>query len=90
MPELEIKLFFEGDRRQAYLVRFVVLLFLSTVIATSGVLSDSTATVIGAMFIAPLMTPILATTAALIMGQPSRARASVAIVTGDARIRRDT
>jgi hypothetical protein len=39
-----------------------VLLFLSTVIATYGILSDSTATVIGAMIIAPLMTPILATT----------------------------
>jgi uncharacterized membrane protein len=58
--ELENKLFFEGERRQAYLVRFVVLLFLSAVIATYGVLSDSTATVIGAMIIAPLMTPILA------------------------------
>ncbi|MFN2172335.1 MAG: DUF389 domain-containing protein [Candidatus Promineifilaceae bacterium] len=82
LPELEQKLFFEGDRRQAYLVRFVVLLFLSTVIATYGILSDSTATVIGAMIIAPLMTPILATTAALVMGQLNRARASVAIVAG--------
>ena len=82
LPELEKKLFFEGDRRQAYLVRFAVLLFLSTVIATFGILSDSTATVIGAMIIAPLMTPILATTAALIMGQPHRARTSVAIVAG--------
>ena len=82
LPELEKKLFFEGDRRQAYLVRFSVLLFLSTVIATFGILSDSTATVVGAMIIAPLMTPILATTAALIMGQPYRARTSLAIVAG--------
>jgi uncharacterized membrane protein len=35
------------------------LLLLSAVIATAGVVSDSTATVIGAMIIAPLMTPIL-------------------------------
>jgi uncharacterized protein DUF389 len=35
------------------------LLLLSTVIATAGVVSDSTATVIGAMIIAPLMTPLL-------------------------------
>ncbi len=82
LPELEHKLFFEGERRQAYLVRFFVLLFLSTVIATYGVLSDSTATVIGAMIIAPLMTPILGTTAGLVMGQPHRARTSMAIVAG--------
>ena len=82
LPDLEKKLFFEGEQRQAYLVRFVVLLFLSTVIATYGVLSDSTATVIGAMIIAPLMTPILATTAALIMGQGGRARTSALTVLG--------
>ena len=82
LPILESKLFFEGARRRAYLVRFVVLLFLSTIIATYGVLSDSTATVIGAMIIAPLMTPILATTAALVMGQPQRARDSATIVLG--------
>jgi uncharacterized hydrophobic protein (TIGR00271 family) len=35
------------------------LLLLSAVIATAGVVSDSTATVIGAMIIAPLMVPIL-------------------------------
>jgi uncharacterized membrane protein len=35
------------------------MLALSAVIATAGVLSDSTATVIGAMIIAPLATPIM-------------------------------
>ncbi len=82
LPDLESQLFFEGDRRRPYLVRFTVLLFLSTIIATYGVLSDSTATVIGAMIIAPLMTPILATTAALIMGQTKRASTSFLIVIG--------
>ena len=43
------------------LVRYGVLLVLSAVIATGGVLVDSTATVIGAMIVAPLATPILAT-----------------------------
>ncbi len=38
--------------------RFWLLLGLSAVIASAGVLSDSTATVIGAMIIAPLGTPI--------------------------------
>lgn len=82
VSELESKLFFEGDRRQPYLVRFTVLLFLSTIIATFGLLQDSTATVIGAMIVAPLMTPILATTAALVMGRLSRVTESALIVLG--------
>jgi uncharacterized membrane protein len=61
VPKFEAKLFFEGAKRRVNLERFAVLLFLSTVIATYGVLGDSTATVIGAMIIAPLMTPIMAT-----------------------------
>lgn len=80
LPEFENELFFEGDRKQRYLVQFVVLLFLATVIAAEGVIEDSTATVIGAMIIAPLMTPILATTAALIMGNGKRAWQSLALV----------
>lgn len=43
-------------------------------------IEDSTATVIGAMIIAPLMTPILATTAALMMGNGSRAWRSLLLV----------
>jgi uncharacterized hydrophobic protein (TIGR00271 family) len=82
LPDLESKLFFEEDRRRPYLVRFTVLLFLSTIIATYGVLADSTATVIGAMIIAPLMTPILATTAALVMGQTKLAADSIMTVVG--------
>lgn len=82
VSELERKLFFEDDRRQPYLVRFTVLLFLSTIIATFGLLQDSTATVIGAMIVAPLMTPILATTAALVMGRLSRVTESALIVLG--------
>ncbi len=84
IPELESKLFFEGDRSRRYLVRFTVLLFLSTVIAANGVIEDSTATVIGAMIIAPLMTPILATTAALVMGSGPRAWRSVLLVVAGA------
>src|SRR3954454_25321229 len=38
---------------------FWTMLVLSAVIACTGVLSDSTATVIGAMIIAPLATPIM-------------------------------
>jgi uncharacterized hydrophobic protein (TIGR00271 family) len=82
LPDLESKLFFEGERRRPYLVRFIVLLFLSTIIATGGILVDSTATVIGAMIVAPLMTPIIATTAALVMGRLERALYSALIVIG--------
>lgn len=63
VPRFEAKLFFEGARRRRYYEQFGVLLVLATVIATMGVLGDSTATVIGAMIIAPLMTPIMATAA---------------------------
>jgi len=80
LPAFEAKLFFEGARRRIDLERFVVLLFLSTVIATFGVIGDSVATVIGAMIIAPLMRPIMATAAALVMGDMKRAGSSFLIV----------
>lgn len=48
----------EGDVR-AKRSAFWIMLTLSAIIAAAGVLSDSTATVIGAMIIAPLSTPIL-------------------------------
>ena len=73
VPKFEGKLFYEGDRRRPYLERFFVLLILATIIATAGIIGDSTATVIGAMIVAPLMTPIMATAAALIMGNMNRA-----------------
>jgi len=80
LPDLEKKLFFEGPRRRPYLVRFTVLIILSAIIASGGVVASSTATVIGAMIVAPLMTPILATTAALVMGRLKSAMRSILIV----------
>jgi uncharacterized hydrophobic protein (TIGR00271 family) len=55
------ELLFDGPRRSRKLSRFWTLLILATFIATAGVIGDSTATVIGAMIVAPLMTPILGT-----------------------------
>ena len=55
LPGFENKLFFKGPRLRPYLVRFFVLLFLSTVIAAFGVINDSTATVIGAAAVHHLM-----------------------------------
>lgn len=80
IPAFEAKLFYEGTRRRIDLERFAVLLFLSTFIATYGVIGDSTATVIGAMIIAPLMRPIMATTAGLVMGNLRRAGFSFLVV----------
>ena len=48
-----------GDRSSKQSA-FWTMLVLAGVIATAGILSDSTATVIGAMIIAPLSTPIMA------------------------------
>lgn len=80
LPKFEAKLFFEGAKRRVDLEQFVVLLFLSTVIATYGVIGDSTATVIGAMIIAPLMKPIMGTAAGLVMGDMKRAGSSFLMV----------
>jgi len=59
IEQMRDQVFFEGPERRRRLSRYWLLLLLSAVIATAGVVSDSTATVIGAMIIAPLMTPIL-------------------------------
>jgi len=66
------KVLIEGDDAQRRLVRFVTLMSLSSVIAATGILTDSTAVVIGAMLIAPLMTPLMATSMSLVMGWPVR------------------
>ena len=81
-PKLESKLFFEGSRGPNAIVNFWVLLALATVIATYGILSDSAATVVGAMLMAPLMTPIMATSAALVVGNVPRATKSLLFVAG--------
>lgn len=53
------------DRRMS---RFYVLMAFAAVIASMGVILDSTAVVIGAMLIAPLMGPLMGTALALGMG----------------------
>lgn len=75
-------LFFDGPESRKRLFRFGVLMGLATALATFGVATDSTAVVIGAMLIAPLMTPILATASALLHGWPRRALRSSALVLG--------
>jgi uncharacterized hydrophobic protein (TIGR00271 family) len=72
--------FFEGARRVPYLQQFFVLMLLSATIAGFGLVNNSAAVVIGAMLVAPLMTPILAIAAAFVQGWGRRAAESLAIV----------
>lgn len=62
------------------LVRYTVMLTLSAVIATGGVLVNSTATVIGAMIVAPLATPILAIGLAITIVHPRQVARSALIL----------
>ncbi|MGL4651162.1 MAG: DUF389 domain-containing protein, partial [Caldilineaceae bacterium] len=78
--EFENKLFYEGPGVGRRLSNFAALLGLATVIATFALLSASTASVIGAMIVAPLMGPIMATAAAVVMGNARRAGLSLALV----------
>lgn len=80
LPAFKEKLFIEGPLAARRLTNFFALLLMATFIATYGVLSGSTATVIGAMIVAPLMGPIMATAAAVVMGAYERAMRAMALV----------
>jgi uncharacterized hydrophobic protein (TIGR00271 family) len=66
-----------GDAR-AKQSAFWVMLVLSAIVASAGVITDSTATVIGAMIIAPLSTPIMGIALGIALG---RRNGSVVYVT---------
>jgi uncharacterized hydrophobic protein (TIGR00271 family) len=59
---------------------FFALMLLSTVIAAIGLVQNSSAVVIGAMLVAPLMTPLLGMGLALVQGNPVLARISLRAV----------
>lgn len=66
-------LFVFGKANQVpFFFRQAMLLVLSTIIATAGLISDSAAVVIGAMLVAPLMTPVMAAAGSVVMGWPTR------------------
>ena len=75
-------LYFEEPDSVQKQIGFWTLLILSVVIATLGVLADSTAVVIGAMLVAPLMTPIMGVSAAIVNGWLRRVTASFSTVVG--------
>jgi len=70
--EILNELFFEGEERMPYVKHFYSLLTISALIAITGLYRNSPAVVIGAMLLSPLMTPILAFAAGLVMGWPVR------------------
>lgn len=69
---LEDLFVFGKENQGPFLARMSVLLVLSTIIATAGLLSDSAAVVIGAMLVAPMMNPVLASAGAVVMGWSKR------------------
>lgn len=78
--EIDDTLYFEQPDRTNKLVAWWVMLLLSVTIATFGILQDSTAVVIGAMLIAPLMTPIIGTAAGAVNGHPARVTNSLGMI----------
>ncbi|MFK7918585.1 MAG: DUF389 domain-containing protein [Ilumatobacter sp.] len=72
------KILFDGPLSGNRIIRFFTLMVFASVIASMGIISDSTAVVIGAMLIAPLMTPLMGMAISLVMGWPRRlARSSL-------------
>ncbi len=79
-------LYIDGPLRGRMSSKFWILLLLASVIATAGVIADSTATVIGAMIVAPLMTPILGTALAVVLADREHVVRSVLLVLGGALV----
>ncbi len=80
------KLIFEGEDFIRRVARYGALMAFATAIAALGIQTDSTAVVIGAMLVAPLMTPIMATSLSLVLGLPRRAARSLGLVAGGVAI----
>ena len=77
---LEDLFVFGKENQRPFLIRMTVLMVLSTIIATAGLISDSAAVVIGAMLVAPMMTPVMAAAGAVVMGWSRRFYASIWLV----------
>lgn len=77
---MEEKLYLEGLGRVRSISNYVALLSLATAIATYGLISASSATGIKVKIVAPLMTPIMAPTLAIVLGNGRRVSRSVLFV----------
>jgi len=80
--QLYEKIFYEGEAGPRRLSRFFTLMGFATAIAAWGIVADSTAVVIGAMLVAPLMTPLMGTSLSMVMGWPRRALMSLGVAVG--------
>lgn len=80
--QLYEKIFYEGTDARRRLSRFFTLMGFATAIASWGIIADSTAVVIGAMLVAPLMTPLMGTSLAMVMGWPRRVSISGTVALG--------
>lgn len=80
LSDLQETLFLDSETAGYGYQRFGLLLVLSAIIASGGIVADSTATVIGAMIVAPLGQPIMAVALATVIGSGIRLRHSVAAV----------
>lgn len=73
------KVYFEGEQAPTRFARFLALMSFASIIASIGVVVQSTAVVIGAMLIAPLMVPLMGMAMSVPMGWPRRLRRSSGI-----------
>jgi len=71
---------FDKTDQRPFFYRMATLLIISTVIATSGLLANSAAVVIGAMLVAPMMRPVMASAAAICLAWPRRFTESLILV----------
>ena len=78
--EIADGLYFEDPDRGAKITSYIVMLLLSTALASLAILQDSTAVIIGAMLVAPLMTPIMGCAAGLVAGWRTRVLYSLGVV----------
>lgn len=74
------ELFWDPTNLWPDLWRFFVLIILSTLLAAFGLAADSVAVIIGAMLVAPLMTPILAAAASMLLADVRKLLTSIAII----------
>jgi len=86
LADMRESVFFDGPRANERNTRFWILLVLSSIIAAAGVAADSTATVIGAMIVAPLLLPIQATMLATVLGDQRNLVRSVGLVLAGAAV----
>lgn len=78
---LEELFVFGKDNQKPFLTRMTVLLVISTIIASAGLLANSAAVVIGAMLVAPMMRPVMSSAAAITLSWGNRLYQSLLLIT---------